>query len=570
MSGRRRRGAAGRARGLLAAALALLPFVSAPAQPLSYVLRVMPPEPRAGEAFTLTIALPGFEPSQIGLEEPGVEGPAEYQGYTIKPSAEGTSIELRFRAIGAGQLELRGLGVAVAGRSTKLGDLNLHLSAEASAEPPVGRGRYRAPDTAYAFMPIFVSVIDERGESIEARPRSVPGALLLDADGAAERGFWLVGDAPGAASLPALELKGRQGRLAVAPLALPLRSAPGQAELTRALGAWRVGIEALGRKLVASPGERVFIEAWAAGSGSVLHALAPRPRVDAADGLVVELSQSGGVERSWSMAEGADADLGLSGRVSAVYSFTPDSEGAYTIVLEPYYWLDTRSGRVSAAEARSISVIVGPAEGRAWSPDPELSARIAALAADSAVPAELRRAAALMGEGKGLAGLAAALGASRGLFPHPVSRELIALASAAFGLAPPQAERWPPPGYPLAAGAASLATALAVALTGRRRAYKARRGGLRRLAAAAAVAFSMASLALAAVSWYERAAPRGVVAADALRSAPDDRASTPFSVAPGSAFTVTRRGGAWLLAAFDDDRSAWIRAEHAVFGEKGP
>lgn len=561
------RGAAARLRALVTAAWTLLSLGAAWSQPLNYGLRLAPPEPRVGETFILAIALPWSNPAQVSLEEPRVAGPADYQGYSIKPSAEGTTIELRFRAVGAGYVELGGWGVVVAGRRTALADLGLQLLAEASAAPPVGRGRYRLPEAAYAFMPIFASALDERGEAFDARPRSAPGVLLLDDDGG--RGFWLVGDAPGTISLPALELERGQGRLAVAARALALAPPPGRAERTRALGSWRVGFEALGLELGASPGERVFIEVWASGSGSVLHALAPEPRVAAPDGGAVELALSGGVERSWVMAEGADAELGLSGRVTAVYSFIPRVEGSYTISLEPYYWFDTRSSRVVAAVARPISVLVSPAEGRSWAPRPEVGARIAALATDSAAPKELRRAAALMGEGKGLAGLAEALDASRGFLPHPASRELIALASAAFGLPPPKAERWPPPGYPSAAAAAALTTALAAALAGRRRSDKARGGGIRRAAAVLAAALSIASLALAAVSWYERAAPRGVVAADALRSAPDDRAATPFSVAPGSVFTVTRRGGAWLLASFDDDRSAWIRADHAVFGGTG-
>lgn len=560
-------GAAARLRAIAAAAWTLLSLGVAWSQPLNYGLRLAPPEPRVGETFTLVIVIPGTDSARVSIEEPRVAGPADYQGYSIKPSAEGTSIELRFKAVGAGYVELGGLGVVIAGRRTALGDLGLQLLAEAGAAPPVGRGRYSLPETAYAFMPILASVLDERGETVDARPRSAPGALLLD--GEAGRGFWLVGDAPGTIGLPGLELERERGRLAVAARALTLAPPPGRAERTRALGAWRAGFEALGRERGASPGERVFIEAWASGSGSVLHALAPEPRVVAPDGGAVELARSGGVERSWSMAAGADAELGLSGRVTALYSFIPGVEGSYTISLEPYYWFDTRSGRVIAAETRSISMLVGPAEGRGWAPAPEIGARIAALAADSAVPAGLRRAAALMDEGKGLAGLAEALGASRGPWPHPASRELIALASAAFGLPPPKAERWPPPGYPSAAAAAALATALAAALAGRRRSGRARGGGIRRAAAVLAAALSVASLALAAVSWYERAAPRGVVAADALRSAPDERAATPFSVAPGSVFTVTRRGGAWLLASFDDDRSAWIRADHAVFGGPG-
>lgn len=561
------RSAAARLRAIAACAFALLSLGAAWSQPLNYGLRVTPPEPRVGETFTVAIVLPWSNPAQVSLEEPRVAGPADYQGYSIKPSAEGTSIELRFGAVGAGYVELGGWGVVVAGRRTALGDLGLQVLAEASAAPPVGRGRYGAPETAYAFMPAFVSVIDERGETVEARPRSAPGALLLDGD--AGRGFWLVGDAPGTIGLPGLELERGLGRLAVAARALTLTPPPGRAERTRALGAWRVGFEALGRERGASPGERVLIEVWASGSGSVLHALAPEPRVAAPDGGDVELARSGGVERSWSMAGGVEAELGLSGRVTAIYSFIPRVEGSYTISLEPYYWFDTRSGRVVAAEAGSISMIVSPAEGRSWAPSPEIGARLAALASDSAVPTKLRRAAALMGEGKGLAGLAEALGASRGFWPHPASRELVALASAAFGLPPPKAERWPPPGYPSAAAAAALATALAAALAGRRRSDKARGDGIRRAAAILAAGLSIASLALAAVSWYERAAPRGVVAVDALRSAPDERAATPFSVAPGSVFTVTRRGGAWLLASFDDDRSAWIRADHAVFGGTG-
>lgn len=558
-------GAAARLRAFAAAAWAIMSLGAAWSQPLNYGLRLTPPEPRVGETFTLAIAIPWNNPAQVSLEEPRVTGPADYQGYSVKPSAEGTSIELRFKAVGAGYVELGGLGVVVAGRRTALGDLGLHLLAEASAAPPVGQGRYRLPETAYAFMPNPISVLDELGQTVDAQPRSVPGALLLDGG----RGFWLVGDAPGTISLPGLELEREQGRLAVAARTLTLAPPPGRAEGTRALGAWRVGIQALGRERGASPGERVFIEVWSSGSGSVLHALAPEPRVAGPDGVAVELARSGGVERSWSMAEGADAELGLSGRVTAIYSFIPRVDGPYTISLEPYYWFDMRSGRVVAAEARPISMLVSPAEGRSWAPPPEVGARLEALASDRAVPAELRRAAALMGEGKGLAGLAEALGASRGFWPHPVSRELIALGSAAFGLPPPKAERWPPPGYPSAAAAAALATALAAALAGRRRSDHDRGGGIRRAAAVLAAALSIASLALAAVSWYERAAPRGVVAADALRSAPDERAATPFSVAPGSVFTVTRRGGAWLLASFDDDRSAWIRADHVVFGGTG-
>lgn len=558
-----RTGAAACLRAIVTAAWAILSLSTAWAQPLNYGLRVMPPEPRVGEAFTLAIALPWPHPAQVSLEEPSVIGPADYLGFSIKPSAEGTSIELSFRAVGAGYVELAGLGVVVAGRRTRLGDIGVRLLPEAAAEPPVGRGRYRLPETIYAFMPTFISVLDERGEMAEARPRSAPGALLLDGDGG--RGFWLVGDAPGTVVLPELELERGQGKLALAARTLTLAPPPGRAELTRALGKWRVGFEVLGRERGASPGERVFIEVWASGAGSVLHALAPKPRVAAPDGGAVELARSGVVERSWSMAEGADAELGLSGRVSAMFAFSPGSVGAYTISLEPYYWLDIRTGLVSAAEARAISVIVGPAEGRSWSPGPEQGARIAALASDSAVPPALRRAAALMDEGQGLAGLAQALSASRGLWPHPASRELIALASAALGLPPPKAERWPPPVYPLAAAAAGLAAALFAALSGKRRSDQARRGGIHRAAALLAAGLTVASLALAAVSCYERAAPRGVVAADALRSAPDERAATPFSVAPGSVFTVTRRGGAWLLASFDDDRSAWIRADHAFF-----
>lgn len=571
MSGLRPRGAVALLRGLAAAAWALACLGSAWAQALDYGVRVMPPEPRVGEVFTLTIDLPGQDASRLGLEEPSVAGPAEYLGYTIKPTADGASIELRFTALDPGYVELGGLGVVAGGRRTALGDFGLQVPAEPSAEPPVGRGRYRLPETAYAYMPTFVSALDERGEAAAARPRSAPGALLLDASGGIDgRGFWLVGDAPGSIDLPELAVERERGRLVVAPRSLTLSPPPGRAELTRALGSWRVGIAAPDGDRGVAPGERAFIEAWAAGSGSVLHALPPRLRVEAPEGGVVELVRVGEVERSWSLAEGPDAELGLSGRVTASYSFVAAAAGSYTISLEPYYWLDTRSGRVVNAQARPVSLTVAPAELRSWAPGPEIAARLAALASDTTVPAAPRRAAALMAEGRGLAGLAEALRISRGPWPHPLSRELIGLGSAAFGLAPPKAERWPAPGYPLAAAAAGLAAALASAWTGRGRSERGRARGTRRLATALAAALALGSLALAAVSCYERAAPRGVVAADALRSAPDDRAATPFGVAPGSAFTVTRRGGAWLLALFDDGRSAWLRAEHAVFGGEGP
>lgn len=548
---------------------------------------ISPAVPRPGELVLLSISVPRVAASELEALEPELEGPLRYIGSYLRPlgiagdgtaPAEGSVIELRLLALAPGRAEIRNLGYKAQGRPVYLGGYAVDI-APAPGSAAVSRpGSWLAPESAYPYAPFMVRAVGPEGEALAIATPSVRGAVFYPVGALPAAAFLVSISGEGSVTLPALELIVGSKPVRVEARTVARRSLPAAVEETRAVGAWSVTLRAPSHRGEAAVGDIVIVEAAARGTGSAALAAAPRVRIIGPDKRNLPFLHADAALGEF-RAEGESFSGERIGRVS----FQPMEAGLYTIELEPYAWYDTAGDSVRSANATPLYLRVKARGYEAWEPSEGQRAALEALIAAGGGGASgatrenaagrLAKAARSLLEGDALSALGEAKALERGFWPLRGASALAGMALDALGLERGgKAELLPAPAW---FALAALPCALMAAALFYQRAKRARR-------AAPLPPFSTGKpanarshgvfLALPAIlclclivmcmaSWAERSRERAIVLVSALRAVPDEGASSPFSVAPGSQATIVSEGGGWLFLEFGDGRSAWIRAD---------
>jgi hypothetical protein len=542
-------------------------------------VRISPAVPRPGELVLLSISVPSVAASELEALEPELDGPLRYLGSYLRPlvdaaaagdGTEGSVIELRLLALSQGRAEISRLGYAVQGRPVYLGSYVVEIAPAPGGAEPARPGSWLAPDSAYPFAPFRVRIVGPSGEALPIATPAVRGAMFYPLGPLPASSFLVSITGDEGITLPAMDLDAGGDALRVAARRVDRRPLPAKVEASRAVGRWSVELSTLSHTDEAFIGDIVVVEAKALGIGSAAFAAAPRLRVLGPDKARIALLQEGPA-----MGDSRVEGESFSGESSARMSFQAMEAGIYTIELEPYPWFDTGAASERSATAQPLFLRVKARAYEAWRPSVEQRELLDALIASApAAPAGARRAdtagrlaqaARALLEGDALAALHAGKTLERAFWPPRGASALSGLAANALGLEPASQEDLLPPPFWFALAAlpcAVLAAALAL-LRGRpaHTPYGKAKPGRRRAFFALPAILCLCLVVMCVVSLAERSRERAIVFVSALRAVPDEGASSPFSVAPGSQANIVSEGGAWLFLEFGDGRSAWIRAD---------
>ncbi|HAE21684.1 MAG TPA: hypothetical protein DCG47_05090 [Spirochaetaceae bacterium] len=541
---------------------------------------ISPAVPRPGELVLLSIRVPRIAASEMEALEPELNGPLRFIGSYLRPlgdaaaasdGVEGSIIELRLLALSQGRAEISRLGYTVRGRPVYLGSYVVDIAPAQGSAGLSRPGSWLAPDSAYPFAPFIVRAVGPSGEALAIATPSVRGALFYPVGALPASSFLVSISGATGISLPAMELTVGSKLVRVDARTVDRRTLPAKVEETRAVGTWTVEARMLSHGDEAFVGDTVVVEGTARGVGSAAFAAPPRLRVIGPKQRSVPILQVGPSFGEFQV-EGAT----LSGERSARVSFQAMEEGSYTIELEPYFWYDTSAQSERSASARKLSLRVKARVYDSWVPSEEERAVLEALiGADRAgssgdkrrnATGRLADAARALLRGDALTALHEAKALERQFWPPREAFSLSGLALSALNLEPGSPEDALPPPFWFALAALPCA-ALVVVVSFRRRASL-RAAGTKAKSLACGVFLALTAIlclcliVMCVVSWAERSSERAIVLVPALRAVPDEGASSPFSVAPGSRAVIVSEGGSWLFLEFGDGRSAWIQAEH--------
>lgn len=511
-----------------------------------------PSEPVAGDVVVIVVDLPGMDPTRISFKEPELEGPAGYLASSIGPrSGGGSRLEFRFQTSGPGTVTVRELRVAAGSQAVVVGPWSFVVGQKEGALLP-RPGEWLAPRSVYRFQPFAVSARGTGGEALRAERLAAEGVLFEPAsDGLS----WLVlATATGQVRLPALELDGETGKVAVAGTTVQVKAIPPRSAANRAVGRWSLRLSLLSGERRVQLGSVVPVQASAVGSGSVGVASPPIVRVTGPDGGAVAFDHAGGVF-------GAARVLGdtFEGERSIRGSFKAERPGRYLVSVEPYAWFDPVNGKEHLATVPDLVVDVYRPETAAVELDTstlELAEKLATLSGTGGRPAarDLRAAADALLGGEPAVALHRASKAERAPFPPAGAAVLADAAARSLGFSDRLRDVLPAPG-PLFAAALALA-APAAALFAFRKTRRRGAGG----AVLSLVALALACAVLGGAAVVERRQDMLVSFGAPVRTVPDAAAASGFIASPGLQGRVLRDAGDWVFADFGSGRSGWVLA----------
>lgn len=585
---------------LAALALACMPAF-AQVEPL---VSIVPAEPVSGQEFALLIELAGLDGIRVDAMMPELSGPIAFVSSSVSPETgpdgrRGTLVRIVFRALDSGGAEIAGVGVVIGGSRRVLGSWAIDIREPSGAPRRVrAGGSWVGPVTVWRFEPFALAARDRDGR--KAVPGAVRSAGLVFERVQQGSSTLIVGVAlqDGPHTIPETDAEGPKESLRLPSLAISVKAVPPEIERSRAVGSWTASLALLAGGADPAVGDEIAWEARATGRGSVPWAMPPTVSLTRPDGRTESLGAGA--------SSGTEAELDLetyTGYAFARGSFRADRPGDYTLGVEPYAWLDPADGQVRYATAVPLTVSVKPPAAPTWIPSDSAIAcarRLVASAVRRSPDAEAWRgvqAAAERGDWRKASALADALAASprdaatgmaraalrllggdrakalqelcayeRAFLPPRFAAALAEEAAFSFGASDRPKDALPAPfWFSLSAASFGTCAALAAAVRLLRRRREAIDGapGVRargRYAAWACLALSLASVALAAASAWERSRIFVVSFGAPVRTMPSTLAATSFIAEPGYMGRAKAAGPSWLFAEFADGRAGWIEA----------